>query len=702
MIDRARSWHIPLSSLGPLANLLIRYGLALLVQAGAFSLAIAWLLEDSPPSLRLSMLVVVILAVLNTVLQPILTWISMRFWAWLFPIIAFVLNGALVLVVVDVTAGWGMRSLVDAGILVSVMAGVTTLTGSLLAISDDQVWSHFALRPLRSRYGGGKTTDAPGFAFLEIDGLSIDALEFAREHGYLENLSGWIESGSHRLTMWECDLSSQTGASQAGILQGNNHNLPAYRWYDKELGRIVTSTLDAHVLEERLSDGQGLLANNGASRGNLFSGDAPDSLFTFSTLRNTGSSNVRSYYFYFASPYNIARTAALFLADILRELLAASWQLVRNERPRVRRFGFYPIVRAGTTSLLRELSTFTVAGDMMRGVPAIYTTFIAYDEVAHHSGIYQGDTMRVLRDIDRDIGRLRREAERAPRPYHLIVLSDHGQCQGPTFRQQFGETLGEHVERLIAGEHDAAVRAEVQSYLSTDEGWQAVSAVLTELTAEDRHGFPEAVRRRLREQVAQTEVQLPPEKGPQITTAKPVEDGNDVVVVASGNLGLISFPQPARRLTLEEIDARYPALIAGLVLHPGIAFVMVRSARNGSMVLGNGGAYVLETGEVIGENPLADFGPNAACHLRRTDGFDNVPDIVVNSAVDPETGTVFAFEELVGSHGGLGGPQSRPFLLYPASLELHEPEIVGAEALHRQLRRWMMNGQVDTVVESGA
>jgi putative membrane protein len=700
MIDRARSWHIPLSSLGPLANLLIRYGLALLVQAVAFSLAIAWLLDDSPPSLRTSVIVVVILAVLNTLLQPILTWISMRFWAWFFPVISFILNGSVVLFVVDVTAGWQMGNLLDAGILVSLMAAVTTLTGSLLSISDDRVWSHFALRPLRARYGGVEATDEPGFAFLEIDGLSIDAFEFAREHGYLENLSRWIETGSHRLTMWECDLSSQTGASQAGILQGNNHNLPAYRWYDKELGRVVTSTLDAHALEARLSNGEGLLSRDGASRGNLFSGDAPDSLFTFSTLRNTGSSHVRSYYFYFASPYNIARTAALFFADILRELVAALWQLARNERPRVRRFGFYPIVRAGTTSLLRELSTFTVAGDMMRGVPAIYTTYIAYDEVAHHSGIYRGDTLRVLRDIDRDIGRLQREAERAPRPYHLIVLSDHGQSQGPTFRQQFGETLGEHVQRLIAGKHDVAVRAEVRSHLSTDEGWQAVSAVLTELTVEDRRRLPETVRRMLREQVVHSEVELSPEKRPRLKTAKPEQDGDDVVVVASGNLGLISFPQPARRLTLEEIDARYPNLIAGLVLHPGIAFVMVRSARNGSMAIGNGGVYVLETDEVVGENPLKRFGPNAPRHLRRTDGFDNVPDIVVNSGVDPLTGTVFAFEELVGSHGGLGGPQSRPFILFPGTMKPQEEELVGAEAVNRQLRRWMAEARLNAMVGS--
>ena len=105
------------------------------------------------------------------------------------------------------------------------------------------------------------------------------------------------------------------------------------------------------------------------------------------------------------------------------------------------------MIRAATTSLLRELSTFTVAGDLMRGVPAIYTTYIAYDEVAHHSGVARGDALRVLRDIDRDIGRLQRVAANAPRPYHLVVLSDHGQSQGATFRQRYGKTLRDIVER---------------------------------------------------------------------------------------------------------------------------------------------------------------------------------------------------------------------------------------------------------------
>jgi putative membrane protein len=204
----------------------------------------------------------------------------------------------------------------------------------------------------------------------------------------------------------------------------------------------------------------------------------------------------------------------------------------------------------------------------------------------------------------------------------------------------------------------------------------------------------------LREQVIRKEVALSPDRAPRMQPKQPVSAREDVIVLASGNLGLISFPGATRRLTMEEIEARYPTLLVDLVLHPGIGFVMVRSREQGAMVLGRGGVYLLDSDTVIGVNPLEPFGANAARHLRRTDRFENVPDIVVNSTVNARTGEVYAFEELVGSHGGLGGPQTRPFLLYPSELPLEETELVGAEAIYRQLRCWM-HGVDNGAVECG-
>jgi hypothetical protein len=159
--------------------------------------------------------------------------------------------------------------------------------------------------------------------------------------------------------------------------------------------------------------------------------------------------------------------------------------------------------------------------------------------------------------------------------------------------------------------------------------------------------------------------------------------------MASGCLGLVSFPRMPGRVTLEQLDRHYPRIVPALRDHPGIAFVLVRSEAHGALAIGAQGIRFLDDDRVHGEDPLAPFGPNAVRHVRRTDGFAHCPDIVVNSTYWAELDEVAAFEELVGSHGGMGGAQSYPFLLHPAELALPDGEIVGAEAVHKELRRWL-------------
>ncbi|MGB8945063.1 MAG: hypothetical protein WCD21_33250, partial [Streptomyces sp.] len=182
---------------------------------------------------------------------------------------------------------------------------------------------------------------------------------------------------------------------------------------------------------------------------------------------------------------------------------------------------------------------------------------------------------------------------------------------------------------------------------------------------------------------------------------RPVEEGAgehrparraEPIVLASGNLGLISFPDVPHRMTREEIDLRHPALLPTLANHPGIGFLLVRSKERGPVVLGARGSEVYLDEQPGDLGPLTDFGPGAADAVRRTDGFPHVADIMVNSWYDPQDGEVLAFEEQIGSHGGLGGAQTQPFLLSP--LVLSAPvddghELVGAERVHDVLRRWL-------------
>jgi hypothetical protein len=171
----------------------------------------------------------------------------------------------------------------------------------------------------------------------------------------------------------------------------------------------------------------------------------------------------------------------------------------------------------------------------------------------------------------------------------------------------------------------------------------------------------------------------------------PTDEPSEIVVMGSGCLGLIYFPRRPGRLTLEEIEGAYPDLIPTLRAHPGVGFLLIRSTRRGAVVLGRSGANYLDEGVVEGEDPLAPFGSGAARHVKRSDGFQHVADIMVNSAYDPESDEVYAFEELVGSHGGMGGPQTFPFILLPSDWAVPEQTIVGAEAMHQWMRRWLQD-----------
>jgi hypothetical protein len=175
----------------------------------------------------------------------------------------------------------------------------------------------------------------------------------------------------------------------------------------------------------------------------------------------------------------------------------------------------------------------------------------------------------------------------------------------------------------------------------------------------------------------------------------------DVVVLGSGNLGLVYLMEERRRLTLEEINERHPQLIGALRKHPHIGWLLIRSAEHGAVALGPDGKRYLEEGRVEGEDPLRDFSPRAAGHLLRTDGFAHVADIMVGSSYDPVLDEGCAFEELICFHGGLGGPQTRPFILHPSRLSLPPVPIVGAAAVHDILAGWrtMLQAPPDHHVE---
>jgi uncharacterized membrane protein YvlD (DUF360 family) len=630
------------------------------------------------PSFGEAVLTAAVIALLNALLWPVLTRLALPFTLLTLGLGSLVLN-ALVIELAFKLLHDRSPSFWAAVLVAAVLALASMLISPLLDFDGDA----YHLRVVRRRVRRGRArnrTDVPGVVLFELDGLGEQVLREAARDGYAPTIARWLEQGSHRIVGWECDLSSQTGASQAGLLLGSNWDMPAFRWYEKETGRTLVSNHppDAAEIERRRSNGGGLLAGGGTSRGNMFSGDAPRCSATMSVIRDRKRSRSGDFFAYFADPYGFIRTIALSLADIAEERLAARRQR-RSGAEHVKRGGFYPLVRAAIAVVMRDLTVATLMADIVEGIPVTYATFVGYDEVAHHSGIREGDALKVLRRHDRQLARLQRAIAQAPRPYHLVALSDHGQTQGRPFRQRYGHTLEEVVKAALE-------RGEVRAPVAVDESWGDLGAVLAD-AREDDSAPGRVLRRATRARAMEGTVALGPNR--EALSDSTEANASEAIVMVSGPLGLIYLTSSPERLTREHLAEVHPRLVAELANHPGIGFVLVRSESEGAVVIGAGGVRRLTDDHVEGEDPLTGFGPNAADHLRRHDSFTHCPDLLVNSAYDPVTDEVGPFEEFMGSHGGLGGPQMRPLAVVPVSWSQPAEPIVGDEAMHRTLRGWL-------------
>lgn len=624
-----------------------------------------------------ALLVAGAMAVINALLWPLLIRIALPLTIITFGLGSLLLSAGTVALAFYAIDGKTPPFGVDLAIAFG-LALVSMLVAPLLDLDGDARHLRVVRRRVR-RVRRENQTDVPGVILFEIDGLGEGVLREAIRDGHVPTIARWLSDGSHRMLGWECDLSSQTGASQAGLLIGSNWDMPAFRWYEKESGRTMVSNhpADAAEIERRRSTGHGLLAPSGTSRGNMFSGDAPRCTATMSVIRDRSRSKASDLFAYFSDPYGFMRTIVLSLADIVYERRAAAHQR-RSGAAHVDRKGFYPLIRAAITVVMRDLVTALLLADIVEGVPVSYATFVGYDEVAHHSGIREPDALAVLKRHDRQLARLERATAQAPRPYQLVVLSDHGQTQGAPFRQRYGETLEEVVRGALA-------QGEVFAPAAIDEAWGDVGAVLADARQEPSAGG-RVLARATRSRAMEGTVALGPNREALADTGG---DEAAAIVMASGGLGLVYLPLRTERLTLEQIAESHPQLLDTLAAHPGIGFVMVRSQTHGALVIGGAGQRRLSDDAIEGEDPLAHFDATAADHLRRHDRFPHCPDILVNCMYDPEANEVAPFEEFMGSHGGLGGPQTRPFAVVPSEWSVPDGPIVGVEAMHEELRGWL-------------
>jgi uncharacterized membrane protein YvlD (DUF360 family) len=665
--------------------ILRRTVLTFLVACLALTITAAVLPGLSIDGLGPLLLAALLLVALDSLSSVMLHWLLVRWPIFVAQALGLVIQIAAILMLGRIVPGAGVDSPTTAVWAAVLLTVLNSLFAELVAVSDDDSYYGVLVRRLVARDYGRVAEATPGLLVVQIDGLSLPILRNALRAGRAPVLEQLVRHGGATLHPWTASLPATTPASQAGILHGRTDGIPGFRWYEKASARLMVSNspADAAEIVRRVSDGAGLLADDGASIGNLVTGDAPRSYLTMATIAQGASADdERRMRGFFVTTVNYIRLLVLMVGEVAKELYQAERQRGRSVEPRMRRGLQFAVERAVSNIALRTVSTALVIEEMHSRAPTIYVDYTGYDAIAHHSGPERAEAIDALDGIDRAIGSLVKASRYAGREYHLVVLSDHGQSQGATFQQRHGQPLEAVIaEQLpdamtVVGTTDAVESAGMGRRITAELGrWSRVGSLLAR--------------------------RVPPRHGPSgdgtgldATTARP-----DVVVCSSGSLAHVYFTSSAGHMTAEAMEAHHPGLIGALARHPGIGALLVRSADGHALAQGADGQHDLTDDRVDGTDPLAVYGPLAAEDLRRLERYPNSGDLILLGAMDQDSGEVTGFEELVGSHGGLGGWQTEPFLLCPASMSLTAGPLIGAPAVYRQLTAWQAQLSGDRGVE---
>ncbi len=655
---------------------------ASLLLTAAIIPGISFMTDDAGLAILDAIAAAFLLGLVNLLIRPLILMIARPLGFIAVFVIGFLVNALSLMITSWLLATFEVDGLLNAVVGGIIFSAINVILTGILEVNDEGSFYQGLIERLARRHNYMEVEpDKRGLVMMEIDGLSFHHLKKALDDGLMPIIQRMIDEEGYQLSRIDCGIPSQTSACQAGIMFGDNSDIPAFRWYDKTKHKLYVSGNDATELNARYAHGNGLM-RGGSSINNMMNGDADKSLLTLAGMFDAESEEKKrraeDIYLLLLNPYFLTRTIVLFFVDVVRELWQ-SWQQRRNDvTPRLNRLAHaYPFVRAATTVFMRDIAANLTILDIIRGAPSIYVTWPGYDEVAHHSGPWTKDAFSVLSTYDQVIGRVRETInQKAPRQYDLVILSDHGQSFGATFKQRYGVSIKEFIEAQLP--HGTTVA----SSMGGDTGMTSITAVSGELDNIQETGVGGRTGRaaahrgkkyldRRAERRAEEE-----QEGEHDGVAQ-------VTAYGSGNLAQVYFDLYPRKITLSELNDAYPGMVDALINHEGIGIVCGYDDGGTPVVLGKNGHRNLHTGEITGEDPLTLYAPQdqeaygstsletRIWQVRRVMDFPNAGDLMVISTVYKD-GTVAALEELIGNHGGLGGEQTDAFMLHPGHVHVSD------------------------------
>jgi Type I phosphodiesterase / nucleotide pyrophosphatase len=465
---------------------------------------------------------------------------------------------------------------------------------------------------------------------LHIDGLSANVLERAVHDGDMPFVRHLMDVEGYELHRYRCGLPSTTPFAQAGILYGDNAEIPCFRWWDRERKVVVqfgTRSTFKKVADKYFADCDPL-TRDGACIAACYPGGAADDFGISYRERTYGQepksrSAWRVVLPYLANPLNIGEWLWQLVAVLVRTVRDYATSRSEGRHPAAS----YVAVEAAEEIFVHHLTRYAVLKAMREGYSPIYAAFYAYDEVAHAFGPADPATERMLRHVDHTIGKVARDRDHGKGRYEVVVLSDHGQIETTPFEASHGRAFVEVLAELVPG----FVVEEVEGKRS----------------------------------------------GPSEQDAQ-----GKIMVTKSGGAAHIYFTDRSERMAHGELKSRHPNLGEGLARLPQLSLVMTRDGDEDVFLCGQEELRGEEVKAVLARYDDPDI---LFEQITRLNSFGHAGDIVVFGAfID---GKQVNFENQAGGHGSIGGEQLHPFLLVKGEWNLDTSQVNSSQQLYPVLCR---------------
>ncbi len=444
---------------------------------------------------------------------------------------------------------------------------------------------------------------------IQFDGVSYPVMNLLIKRGYLPYIKSMIHDDGYHVHELFAGIPCTTPAAQMGILYGVGDLFTGFWIYDKSHRRFIAAKAPETIpIIERVarSRRKESLADITDTISIIFGGKSKDSV-AVSRLTKRFYRDPRMLQLLFTYVRNPVRLPFLLLRMAVLATVARHQGKIAARRGMSERYTRGLLLgRIAEEGLVGEVAHFYTKRSLKHKKPVVYTDFVGYDNLAHHVGPFDRFTLMYASLFDSYVRSLMGYIQRHNLEYEVVILSDHGQTPSTPISEREQGYIGDIIRGMYPGVHIAEQRSGLVSTVSRD---------------------------------------------------------TDLVVINSGGLASIYNVADERRQARSQLETAYPDFCEKMSNVPSVGFVLARD--HGKEWIIRDGKTMQLTKRTVSE-VVKDISPNVhekvLNQMKKILHSPYAADVYLFASMIEKNHTV-SFEPQWGTHGGIGGDQTRNFIM---------------------------------------